>query len=409
MKVVFTVIILMIILTGKVFAADQATWWQYQSIDTMKFSRDLAREKSTDVDFETKINDQVGQIAATGATHIAIDTPYDEEFFGFLKKWVDRARIHGLKVWFRGNFSGWEGWFDYPKISREEHLSEIGKFIDRHPELFEDGDIFDPCPECENGGPGDPRQNGDVDGFRKFMIDEYRLTQDSFSKINKQVITNFSSSNGDVAKLVYDKETAQAVGGVVAIDHYVATPEQLVSDIKQLHQDTGAYIVLGEFGFPIPDINGEQSDQDQADWIKSALKLLTQSPELIGLNYWTNIGSSTELWNNNGRVKEVVGVIAASYSPKNLVLEIVNDFNRPLAEVKIEYANRTYFSDKFGKTVVPLNGFAPVFKLSRDGYQPKTVTMTGNGSILKISLAKDSLSWWERVWRWIITIFLSEK
>ena len=30
------------------------------------------------------------------------------------------------------------------------------------------------CNECENGGPGDPRHNGDVVGHRKFLIKEYK-------------------------------------------------------------------------------------------------------------------------------------------------------------------------------------------------------------------------------------------
>ena len=142
------------------------TWWKIQSIDTMKYSRDKAREKLADPSFDAIIEMQIRDIAQTGATHVAIGTPYDNEFLPFLKRWVDTARKYNLKIWFRGNFSGWEGWFDYPPISREEHLKLTEKFIKENNNLFKDGDIFISCPECENGGPGDPRQTNDIEGHR---------------------------------------------------------------------------------------------------------------------------------------------------------------------------------------------------------------------------------------------------
>src|SRR3989344_6298983 len=84
------------------------------SIDTMKYSRDVAREKLNSSSFDEVIDKQVSEISATGATHIAIGTPYDDEFLPFLKRWVVAARKYNLKVWFRGNLSGWEEWFGYP-------------------------------------------------------------------------------------------------------------------------------------------------------------------------------------------------------------------------------------------------------------------------------------------------------
>src|SRR3989344_5208595 len=166
-------------------------WWQVQSIDTMKYSRDIAGEKLKDTSFDRVIEDQVDKIARTGATHIAIATPYDEEFLHFLRRWVNAARKKNLLVWFRGNFSGCEGWFGYAKINPDEHLTKTKNFIENHADLFSDGDIFTSCPECENGGPGDPRQTRDVDGHRRFLIDEYNVAKSAFSKINKKVLPGF--------------------------------------------------------------------------------------------------------------------------------------------------------------------------------------------------------------------------
>src|SRR3989344_5428418 len=106
--------------------ASSTNWWEIQSIDTVKYSRDLAREKAKDSSFDEVIDTQVRLIAETGATH------------------------------------------------------------------FEEGDIFSSCTECENGGPGDPRRSGDVAGHRNFLTEEYKITNDAFRKIGKNVRSNFA-------------------------------------------------------------------------------------------------------------------------------------------------------------------------------------------------------------------------
>ena len=123
------------------------TWWEIQSIDTVKYSRDVAREKAKDFSYDEIIDNQVRLIAETGATHVAIGTPYDSEFVPFLSRWVKAARKYNLNVWFRGNLSGWEGWFGYKKITRAEHIQKIREFILGNGGLFAEGDIFSSCPE----------------------------------------------------------------------------------------------------------------------------------------------------------------------------------------------------------------------------------------------------------------------
>jgi len=294
------------------------------SVDTMKYSRDVAREKLHDASFDTVIDRQVSDIAKTGATHIAIGAPYDDEFTPFLKRWVQSARAHGLKVWFRGNFSGWEGWFNYPKIDRETHIKKTQSFIFANKDLFENGDIFGSCNECENGGPGDPRHNGDVEGHRIFLIEEYKVARNAFNKIGKKVRANYNSMNGDVANLIMNKDTTKALDGIVVIDHYVKDPEKLITDIQELSQKSGGKIVLGEFGAPIPDIHGNMTEEEQADWIRKALDKVLEMPEVIGVNYWVNVGGSTHLWNNNGKEKLAVSVIRKYYLKNKLKAPLPN-------------------------------------------------------------------------------------
>jgi len=288
--------------------------WAIESIDTMKYSRDLAQQKDGDASFDNVIDLQVANIASTGASYVAIATPYDEEFVPFLTRWVDAARKYHLHVWFRGNFSGWEQWFGYKPITRAQHIAMTSKFITTHPTLFMNGDIFTACPECENGGPGDPRKTGDIAGHRQFLIDEYNTASAAFMTINKKVNVGYNSMNYDVAMAVMDKPTTAAVGGVVAIDHYVKDSGKLVANIQTLKDFSGGQVFLGEIGAPIPDIHGKMTEAQQADWIKQNLDALVASKSVIGLNYWVNLGGSTALWNNDESPRAGVAVLTSYFS-----------------------------------------------------------------------------------------------
>jgi len=342
-KILAVFVLASLMTPGFIFAknSDETKFWKVQSIDTMKYSRDLAREKLNDRSFDKVIDGQIKAIADTGATHVAIATPYDSEFAPFLKRWVVSARKHGLKVWFRGNFSGWEGWFGYSKISREEHTAKTEQFILKNKGLFEDGDIFTACPECENGGPGDPRLNRDIDGHRKFLIKEHKVMANVFKKINRDVIFNYNSMNGDVAFLIMNKATTSALGGVITIDHYVKTQKRLISDIKKLSaQGGGAKIVLGEFGAPIPDIHGNMSEIDQAKWIQNALSELISVPELVGVNYWVNIGGSTALWDGRLVPRSAVSVLKEFFAPAVITGFVKDELGRPIEGVEVKNSYR---------------------------------------------------------------------
>ena len=290
--------------------------WAVRSIDTMKYSRDLAREKVEDPSFVAVIDQQMAAIAATGATHVAIATPYDKEFLPMLKLWVTSARAHGLHVWFRGNFSGWEQWFGYERITPQQHTDMTKAFIQDNPDLFVDGDIFTSCPECENGDKlqyGDPVQ---LAQHRNFLLNEYQITKASFIAIHKDVKANYYSMNYDVAMAMMDPETTRQFDGTVVIDHYVREPDKLAVDIKKLADKTGGKVVLGEFGAPIPDINGHMSDGQQKAWLQQALTNLADVPQLEGMNYWVNTGGTSQLWFQDGTPRPAVSILSAFFGGK---------------------------------------------------------------------------------------------
>jgi hypothetical protein len=362
------------------------TWWQFQSIDTMKYSRDLARDKLNDPGFDLVINQQIRDIALTGATHVALATPYDDEFLPYLHRWVAFARKYGLKVWYRGNWSGWEKWFNYPPINRAQHITKTREFILNHQDLFMDGDIFSACPECENGGPGDPRETGSVEDYRKFLIDEYKVTAQAFSDINRKVATNYNSMNADVAKIVMDKKTTQALGGLVVIDHYVDSPEHLAGDIDEIARLSGGKVILGEFGVPIPDINGNLTEKQQSEWLRDALDRLSWKPYVTGMNYWVNVSGSTQLWDDQGHPRMAVGDLDKFYSPAIMQINIYNTLNQPTAQARVMYHGKTFYADSQGKVFLPQMPGSNVFRIMAAGYQDRNISFTENQSSVDITL-----------------------
>ena len=345
MKKIFILLFIFFFINPKpIFATN--TFWPIQSIDTMKYSRDRSREP----DIKKKIPLLVKKVADLGINYIAIATPYDEEFYPVLKIWVEEARKNNLKIWFRGNFSAWEGWFDYPKFSNpESHHLMTYQFIISHPELFEKDDIFTPAPEPENGGYGDPRKSPEQKKmFLNFLINSYNNCQHAFQQINKKITCGYFSTNGDVAKDILTKEVIEKIGNIVVIDHYVLSPIRLRQDIELLHEKFSAPIILGEFGAPIPSIHGEMTEQEQALYIEQMFfELLKIKNILFGINYWTAFNGSTTIFDSNLNPKLSYKTVKNFLSPVLINGKILDIFNQPLKNVKISYSKSlTSYSDE---------------------------------------------------------------
>lgn len=333
-------------------------FWQIQSIDTMKFSRDISREP----DILSRIPKFVDKVASLHPTHIAVATPYDEEFYPVLKKWVDEARSHNLKIWFRGNFSSWEGWFGYPKFKDyKEHHTKTYAFITKHPELFAAGDIFTPAPEPENGGLGDPRGSKEKTVlFQQFLVDSYNSCSQAMSKIGVEVKCGYFSTNGDVARESLTPDVVKQIGGVVVIDHFVKTPQKLAADILSLAKKYNAKIVLGEVGAPIPDIHGKMTEFEQASYIQDTLsEVLKLGDTVEGINYWTAFGGSTLLFDEKTMdPRRVADVVSSFFAPPELTGVITDQFGLRIQNAKISALSGSMvrYSQKDGQYKLPLPG-----------------------------------------------------
>lgn len=283
--------------------------WKVRSVDTMKYSRDRAQDALHDPSFDSVIERQIKFISELGATHVAIATPYDEEFVPVLTRWVTITRKHGLKIWFRGNWSSWEGWFGYAKnLTPEDHLVNTRSFIASHPALFEDGDIFDPCPECENGGVWKKSK----ETYEAFVPKLRAAAQDAFEVQKKDVRAVVSMSGGRVETL--PDSFFVSFGKTLAIDHYDDSEgyKRFLSSLEKKKFS----VLWAEFGAPVPGVQALFGEEEQKHYVKGLFDAFSLHRNvLIGVNYWVLNGGPSGLLRDDGGEKPVVDIMRDYFRP----------------------------------------------------------------------------------------------
>jgi hypothetical protein len=371
------------------------TFWSYQCIDTMKSSRDQARSWAARADLTKLIDQQMTLISATGANCVAIDTPYNLEFLPVLKAWVAGARSHGLKVWFRGNFAEWEGWFNYPKgMTTSQLLDKTTVFIKANPGLFQNGDIFTAAPEAENGGPFNQVAPAQYQSYRDFLVSEQRVATSAFLKIHKQVKVNWASMNGGLAERMLDKATVNQLGKVVTIDHYIAYPDTMGQFIKHLQSTLGAKVVVGEWGGPIPDINGAMTPKQQAELVNQLLtQMALNSGAVEGVNYWTLGDGSTALVDGQMNPLPAYDALMHFYKPAVLKGTVTGVHQRRIAGATVTVDGSFITkSDRRGNYAIMVPSGAAVVTVKESGYATRSQTATligGMQSSLNYHLTKN--------------------
>jgi hypothetical protein len=380
--------------------------WEVRSVDTMKTSRDLAREKLHDRSYDTTIERDLQLIKDMGANYVAIDTPYDDQFLPYLRRWVKLARKTGLKVWFRGNFSAWEGWFDYPKnMTPQEHIRETAKFIDKNRDLFEDGDAFDPCPECENAQwwP-QPQKNAE---YNDFVINQQVTLKNSFEKIDKKVHTNWTGIIGGRAREVLEARAVRSLDNLVAIDHYTGSTANMDDYIKYFKNTFGAKTLVSEFGVPIPDIHGKMTDKQQADFIDSIMQVFYENKESVyGLNYFALGTGTTEIIDSKGKPKAAYEVLKKYYSPAMVSGAVTDQLGQKIKGVVVSDSDKKSVSitDKSGHYSLTIPAIDTEILTEKEGYttQKQVISLIYNQVYkLNVVLIPDNPSWLYRFRLWL--------
>jgi len=191
-----------------------------------------------------------------------------------------------------------------------EYQEAMRAFIRGNAGLFEDGNIFDPGPEPENGvhweatwGPrwswDPPYPNDATRAFNVFVRESQLLARALLREIGQpEVITAVRSVNSWWATrpTALEHETV-AVIGALTLDSYpdgetsdpVEAVRLRVAEAEQVWQLWGRPVILGELGYPL---KATVPDAVQRAVIAGTLEGLARLPFVLGVNYWVGAPST---------------------------------------------------------------------------------------------------------------------
>jgi hypothetical protein len=243
------------------------------------------------------IGEMAQKIAALGATHIAISTPYDDpacaSALTLTQSWVNAARANGLRVWFRQKPLAFEGFYGYSKnLDPAYHLEVMRAYIVGHPGLFRSGDIFTPAPEPQNGGIQGINCSSnclfaDAAAFNAWLRESIQVAKAAFAQIGVGGVTvgrfgfdgfvAWGDRNPDWNGII-EPATIAADGNTITVDHYFPASADPAAEFAKIrnHFGSGVRICLGEWGA----IHGESAARVEA---------VLQAAENAGidcLNWW---------------------------------------------------------------------------------------------------------------------------
>ncbi|MFN8517215.1 MAG: hypothetical protein U0232_31550 [Thermomicrobiales bacterium] len=304
------------------------------SVDTMKESKDTARAPLTDAQIRATIRGA----DALHADYVAVATDWDYTT-EYLRRWVAAARGEGKRVWFRVHPAQWENDYGVTGVmSPPDYLAALDAFIAANPNLFRPGDIFDPCPEPENGKYWQARygrgwdsataRTPATDEYNRFILDTSAVADAALARAGVSgVTTTIRSTNGRIAftpTVLYPETTARL--GTVTIDSFpgpassdpAAVAGALLDEIARVRAVHGLPVVLGEFGY-----NAWQAvdETTQRAVLRAMLDGLATVPYLRGANYWVisgDPGVGSRLYDTAvpARGRAAAGELAAFYRTK---------------------------------------------------------------------------------------------
>jgi hypothetical protein len=295
--------------------------WTVRSVDTQIISKHWPKVS------KVAVEEQVDMIADLGVNYIAIGTPYDRE--DEIKLWAETIHARGINVWFRSHWLSWEGDEGVPAdMTPQQYLDFTYKFIIRNPDLFREGDAFTVAVEAEQVGVGLGRKFLTWDEYRQFLRLEITVAGEAFEEIGLggKIHTNWLSMNGWVVANQLTKDLADEIG-LIVVDHFVEQsrtfgelndPDVIVNktiaDLDSYYTKHRVPILLGEWGYQIFQ---DVPEEVQAEVVSKMLARLKNKSYLIGINYWTHMGNTPALiddeYGANLRYKQAAYVLGSFY------------------------------------------------------------------------------------------------
>ena len=274
------------------------------SIDTMKESRDTETRPLS----SSEILAIVKLSASVNTNYITVDTHW--EYSNYLQQWVNAIRATGRHVWFRSQPNQWENQNGATgTMTPAQYEAAEQNFILTHASLFQTGDIFDACPEPEQGHYWFKQYdehwtsnapNSATRDYNAFIRDTTEVADAAFQQKGIHgVITTIRSTNTFFASHpdVFERATAEKLGRIT-IDSY---PEQSTTDpltaanarvdeLKTIENIWHLPIIIGEMGYSN---QVEVDDMTQQNVLKAEFRAIEPLSYVAGVNYWVGPGTNT--------------------------------------------------------------------------------------------------------------------
>lgn len=264
-----------------------------------------------------QIANDVNLSASLNTTHITVDTPYD--YPDYARQWVDAIRAAGKHVWFRMSYDSWLGIYGAaPTMTPTGYENAMRAFILAHPVLFQPGDIFDPCPEPEQGaywaatygpswswGPAPP--NTATREYNAFVRDTSSIAAAAFGQIGVGgIVTTVRSMNPFIVEHDLEPSTVAQLGQLT-IDGYpdanttdpAMAARNRLNEMNLIENQWHVPLVVGEMGYSTQAL---VSDAVQEPVLAAEFRALQSLPYLTGVNYWTGAGYAAPDRYNGTRV-----------------------------------------------------------------------------------------------------------
>jgi hypothetical protein len=280
----------------------------FTSVDVMKLTKDVVTNQPS----QSQINSIVAALAQLNLKYIAIsvpmdatadypagEKPYPQTAEVFTREWADAIHNHGLKVMWRGTFSGLEGLYNFKqlvgpnRISAAAWLTKTSNYITSHPAYFQNGDIWAPMPERTQGIFQDstsflPYTGGIQTNYANFFNSVKTVSDAAFAKIGKSVITGWTANNFSEVSSGWLPVSVYNTAGIISVDYYgtTHTPQEMQQNLTALYQKTHKQIYLQEWS---DYWDGSLSATQRQAYLTSMYQVfqhLANQGVLAGFNYW---------------------------------------------------------------------------------------------------------------------------
>jgi len=307
--------------------------WGIQGVDVMKYSKDVLCNPPT----QTFMNQEADKAAEVGANYLSISGFYDSPTCGsaltILTNWVNTARAHNLKVWFRMKDLKFEGDYSQPKTFNPDGMRHQKLMVDwiAANNLVQNGDIFTPNAEPQNGGingvtycgsPANCQFTGKSD-FNIWLQQIHIMADLGFkAKGLTGVKVGYYGFDGFIAAGLGNPDwqgqsqleaSTIAMMGPVAIDHYPETiGHTLAQDMAYIKQALGANtrLIVSEYG-TITTSNETTQATQLNDF---ATTVADPANNFDGFNYWhLGPGGNEALIRSDFTNKPTFGILQSYY------------------------------------------------------------------------------------------------